>query len=166
MIITLELLQEKEACEDGINYFKSLDKQEWEAMELVKKCIEDKAGYANWLFRKFQLTGVCETFYGNGNLRMRCYYIDGKRESECQYFYPNGNLSDECSYKKDKIDGECKSFDKNGNVYLSCYYKAGKLHGKCKSFYENGNLQSIEYYKKGKRVGEVENYQNGKRVKS
>jgi antitoxin component YwqK of YwqJK toxin-antitoxin module len=109
MIITLELLRKKKACEDGINYFKSLGKKEWEVMELVKKCIEDKTGYAGWLFETFQLTGLCETFHENGNVLFRGHYIDGRREGACEFFDTNGHLRRTDYHKAGRIVERVKS---------------------------------------------------------
>jgi antitoxin component YwqK of YwqJK toxin-antitoxin module len=156
MIITLELLQEKKPYQGMINYFKSLGKQEWEAMELVKKCIEDKTEYAGWLFETFKLTGLCETFNENGNLWEKCYYQKGKLHGECEYFYPNGNLWITGNYKEGEWHGESKYFHPNGHVYLSCYHKEGQLDGECKYFDENGHLIRTDYYEEGQIVKIVE----------
>ena len=52
MLVTLDVLKSKDACEDGIKYFKSLEKQEWEVIELMERCFKDKRqDYARWLFK-------------------------------------------------------------------------------------------------------------------
>jgi hypothetical protein len=52
MLITLDVLESKDACEAGIKYFKSLEKQEWEVIELMERCFKDKKYYsAEWLFK-------------------------------------------------------------------------------------------------------------------
>ena len=50
-IITIELLESKEACEDGLNYFGSLRQDSYEILDLIKQCCEDgEQDYADWLF--------------------------------------------------------------------------------------------------------------------
>ena len=52
MLVTLDVLKSKEAYGDGIKYFKSLEKQEWEVIELMERCFKDyKNDYAGWLFK-------------------------------------------------------------------------------------------------------------------
>jgi len=45
MLVTLGVLNSKEAYGDGIKYFKSLEKQEWEVIELMERCFKDKNYY-------------------------------------------------------------------------------------------------------------------------
>jgi hypothetical protein len=42
MIINLEVLKEEGDCEDGLNYFQTLEKKEWEVVELMEKCDVDR----------------------------------------------------------------------------------------------------------------------------
>ena len=41
MLITLEVLEEENACSRGVKYFKSLEKKEWGVVELIKRCHKD-----------------------------------------------------------------------------------------------------------------------------
>jgi hypothetical protein len=51
MLVTLGVLNSKEAYGDDIQYFQSLEKQEWEVIELMERCFKDKNYYfAAWLF--------------------------------------------------------------------------------------------------------------------
>ena len=52
MLITLEVLEEENACSRGVKYFQSLEKKEWGVVELIKRCYKDsKESYAGWLYR-------------------------------------------------------------------------------------------------------------------
>jgi hypothetical protein len=53
MLITYELLESNNASQLMINYFKSLEKQEWDLLELVDRCIEDREGYYVYFLFKF-----------------------------------------------------------------------------------------------------------------
>ena len=53
MNITLEFLKQKEACEEGLDYFKANNLEEIEAYKLINKLNEDnKLGWNNWLLSK------------------------------------------------------------------------------------------------------------------
>ena len=60
MLVTLDVLESKGACEDGIEYFKSLEKQEWEVIELMERCFKDKNYYFAVLL--FQCVETIEEF--------------------------------------------------------------------------------------------------------
>jgi len=91
--ITLEFLQEKKACSDGIKYFKTLQKQEWELVELVQKCLEDmQISYADWLVTYLDnvddLKAVVELYKSKG-WSLDCvfaYYQDLIKEAGLEYF--------------------------------------------------------------------------------
>ena len=52
MLVTLKVLESKKVSEWEIEYFKSLEKQEWEVIELMKRCFKDgKCYFAEWLFQ-------------------------------------------------------------------------------------------------------------------
>lgn len=56
MIITLKLLKEKGAYEGFLDYFQSLEKQEWDIVELFDRCVldgENKIYYSEFLFKHY-----------------------------------------------------------------------------------------------------------------
>ena len=116
MITTLEILKEKKACQAGLDYFQTLEKQEWEVMELVEKVHKDKKNFSRRLFEIFKLTGVCKWFYESGRF-------------EPEWNYQNDRL---------RLRGFFKGFYESGGVWYEMHYKDGKRHGVCKWFYENG----------------------------
>ena len=91
--ITLEFLQEKKACSDGIKYFKTLEKQEWELVELIKKCCDDmQIIYADWLLTSLDnvddLKDVVK-FYKSKGFRLDCVFECCKdliKEAGLEYF--------------------------------------------------------------------------------
>ncbi len=115
MIITLEILEETlpiPKCDSDqirsvldyglrssvLNYFRSLEKQEWEVMELVERVHQDKQEYSRWLFETFKLSGTCQNFYFPepdlpffelasliGNLYWECDYKDGVKLRQRSY---------------------------------------------------------------------------------
>lgn len=107
-IITLEVLKEKNVCEDLIEYFKSLNIQEIEVMELVERIHNDKQNYSRWFFEELKLSGLCKRFYENGRIEYRINYKDGKLDGLCSEFYSKGNIYCRSNYS----NGKCISYEK------------------------------------------------------
>jgi hypothetical protein len=52
MKVNLKVLQGYNACNNGIEYFKKLEKQEWDIVELMEKCNKDgEYKYIDWLWQ-------------------------------------------------------------------------------------------------------------------
>jgi hypothetical protein len=85
MITTLEILKEKKACQAGLDYFQTLEKQEWGVMELVERVHKDKKNFSEWLFVTFKLTGLCKWFYHNGQVKLERLYENDVLISEEKY---------------------------------------------------------------------------------
>lgn len=129
MLITLEILKKKEACQAGLDYFQTLDKQEWEVMELVERVHKDKKNFSEWLFIKFKLTGLCKVFYDSSEAWHEVDYSDGKRHGLCKGFDESGQVKYECSYEDHKLHG-----------FSTLFYRNAQF--KWKSLYENNVLIS------------------------
>jgi len=68
--------------------------------------------------------------YPNGIIKMRGYYISGKRNGQWTSFFQNGNVQSEGFFKNGLRDGKALVYYENGKVYYEGYYKEGREVGK------------------------------------
>jgi antitoxin component YwqK of YwqJK toxin-antitoxin module len=76
---------------------------------------------------KGQREGIWEWFYGNGTIKLRTLYKDGKVDGIKEWFYPNGNIHWRIPYKGDEKDGIETFYDEQGNITKTYVWKDGKL---------------------------------------
>jgi antitoxin component YwqK of YwqJK toxin-antitoxin module len=95
------------------------------------------------------LTGVIEknppvqhgdyiTKYPSGVVKMRGFYLNGKRNGQWISFFENGNMQSEGFFKDGLRDGKANVYYENGKVYYEGYYKDGKEVGKWIFYDESG----------------------------
>jgi antitoxin component YwqK of YwqJK toxin-antitoxin module len=89
------------------------------------------------------------TKYVDGQINIKCNYINGKKEGEQKEYYMDidgYNKYDIHYYKNDKIEGENKSYYENGQLSILCHYKNNKLNGKFTIFNIDGSCKLFYYY--------------------
>jgi antitoxin component YwqK of YwqJK toxin-antitoxin module len=87
--------------------------------------------------------GDYEAKYPNGIVKMRGFYIRGKRNGQWSCFFENGNLQSEGFYKDGLRDGKATVHYENGQIYYTGFYKDGKEVGKW-LFYDQQGKQINE----------------------
>lgn len=68
--------------------------------------------------------------YQNGIVKMKGYYINGKREGQWVSFFENGQKQSEGFFKNGLRDGKALVYHQNGQLYYEGFYKDGKEVGK------------------------------------
>jgi len=129
MKITKEMLEEKKAWPEDIEWFIERFGNEAEHEDILKKLYEEKNcyGWASWLFENFKLSGELKVFGINGVLWQHGHFIDGKLNGEYKTFYENEKLRIHSYYIDGRLSGEYKIFDDNENLRAHFHYKDGKL---------------------------------------
>jgi hypothetical protein len=77
--------------------------------------------------------------YPNGIIKMKGFYIKGKREGQWSSFFENGQLQSEGFFKNGLRDGKAIAYFENGEIYYTGYYKEGKEVGKWNFYDQEGN---------------------------
>lgn len=67
--------------------------------------------------------------YPNGIIRMKGYYVDGKRNGQWTSFFENGNVQSEGFFKNGLRDGKANVYYENGKLYYEGAYENGKEIG-------------------------------------
>ena len=106
--------------------------------------------------------GTDETYYENGQLRVKEIYVAGELDGPFESYYENGQLRFKGTYVAGEQDGPVESYHENGQLRSKRTYAAGELDGPAEFYHENGNLQFKGTYVAGERDGLHEAYyENG-----
>ena len=81
--------------------------------------------------------------YPSGIVKLRGFYINGKRNGQWAGFFDNGNIQSEGFYKDGLRDGKATVYYPNGQIYYTGYYQNGKEVGKW-LFYDQQGKQIDE----------------------
>ena len=68
--------------------------------------------------------------YPSGVVKMRGFYVNGKRNGQWISFFENGNMQSEGFFKDGLRDGKATVYYENGKIYYEGAYKDGKEVGK------------------------------------
>lgn len=68
--------------------------------------------------------------YPSGIVKMKGFYINGKREGQWMSFFENGQKQSEGFFNNGLRDGKALVYYENGQLYYEGYYKNGKEVGK------------------------------------
>lgn len=71
--------------------------------------------------------GPYESFYENGQLKIKGTYKDGKPDGPFESYFENGQLKQKGVCKEGKLDGVCESYNRDGRLQFRATYKLGKL---------------------------------------
>ena len=88
----------------------------------------------------FDGTGCSKEYYHNGNLKLECGYLYGKKNGKCEEYNENGILIFDGEYLNGEKSGNCKEFNDYGKIIFEGEYLNGKRNGKGKEYDDNGNL--------------------------
>jgi len=152
--ITLKDLEDLEACEKGLNYFKTNFSNGAKVIDVIKKLEGSKTttSWVFWLCKAFKLTYEVKRWYENEQLWSNCNYKDGKLHGLCQDWHKNGQSLTSYNYKDGKEHGLCRWWYSDGQLRFSYNYKDGQWHGLCREWHENGQLQTSYNYKDGELI--------------
>jgi len=73
--------------------------------------------------------GYWETYYPNGNLESKGYYINGLRDGYFEWYFSNGNLGFKAFYINDVINGYYEDYYSNGNLSSKGFTKKNQDYG-------------------------------------
>ena len=83
-----------------------------------------------------------KNYWGNGKLKSKEKFKNGRRNGIFKYYHYNGRLKSEGNFKNDKKDGTIKHYHDNGQLSLEEKWKNGKNVGPNNSYDEKGKLVS------------------------
>lgn len=138
----------------GINYFTNP----------IRALYEDLENVANGEFYKW---------YENGQLKLKCVYVNEELNGEYHEWYENGKLKLKCTFQNNMLVGKYIEFYSNGNNAVNYTYFDGVKNGIYKKWYENGVLSEFGNYENGlrhsahieyhitKNISKICNYCNG-----
>lgn len=102
-------------------------------------------------------TGLCITYWKNGNKMEEANYISDKAYGIYKLYYENGQLKQDANMKNGLLEGFCKTYYENGAVKFEGNYLKDKPDGECKGYYQSGTLKYIEIYKRELQSGKYYN---------
>ena len=73
--------------------------------------------------KKKPFTGVCKSYYPNGNIKMERHYVEGKYHGDVIDYYNNGQIKSISQYKNHFINGFVKTYNKKGELISHIEYK-------------------------------------------
>ncbi len=134
MKITKNRLKSLGACVSGVVWFEENFGKKTTSKKLVEKLQEEKKyDWLDWVYVNCKLSGLCESWYENGQLAYRKNYKAGKEDGLWESWYENGKLEYRANYKAGKEDGLCERWYENGKLEYRRNYKAGKIISEVKN---------------------------------
>lgn len=88
--------------------------------------------------------------YDNGVIRMKGYYMNGKREGEWASFFPSGKLQSEGFFTQGRRDHKATVYYEDGKKMYEGQYKDGVMVGKWTYYNPDGKQSQIVDYDKKK----------------
>ncbi len=76
--------------------------------------------------------------YPNGVIKLKGFYVNGKRNGEWMSFFENGKIQSDGFFKDGLRDGKALVYFPNGQIYYEGYYDNGKEIGKWIFFDDKG----------------------------
>jgi antitoxin component YwqK of YwqJK toxin-antitoxin module len=74
-----------------------------------------------------KLNGLCESFYDNGQLDSKKFFIKGKEQGFEYSYYKNGRLLSKINHINGHPDGIVELFLEDGQIYAKGKYDKGKI---------------------------------------
>lgn len=74
---------------------------------------------------------------------------NGIRNGQYTLTYPNGNIKLDCFYKDGKLHGSSTFYGEEHQILVKSWYLDGKLQGKSHSYYVSGSLCSVQRFQNG-----------------
>jgi antitoxin component YwqK of YwqJK toxin-antitoxin module len=85
--------------------------------------------------------------YENGQVKLECEFIKGKRNGKCTGYYPNGDIEYISFYENDTLSGVSKFFHKNGQLHWVVKFEKGLKNGEVKYRDSLGRIYQISTFK-------------------
>lgn len=127
---------------------------------------EEKILIGNNRYKDDHLDGLQEEFFNSGKRKLKCFYVNQKKEGRFEEWYENGQKALDVTYKNGIKTGIITSFYPNGNkkseIYLNDH---GKKHGAERHFEENGQLLFQAYFENGFKSGLLQEWYKSGNVK-
>jgi antitoxin component YwqK of YwqJK toxin-antitoxin module len=83
-------------------------------------------------YKNDTMSGPHTVSYPNKNIKIRGYYLNGKKQNLWETFHKNGHISERVSYKNDTEIGLQKKWNSDGEcIWTKAHYPSSKK--KCKS---------------------------------
>lgn len=92
--------------------------------------------------------GPHETYYPNGVIMERSFYMAGRRNGECQSFYPTGKLCSDDFFAEGLINGASTTYYENGQKRYEGTFTKGLPSGVWKYYDNTGKLVRTKDYGK------------------
>jgi antitoxin component YwqK of YwqJK toxin-antitoxin module len=99
------------------------------------------------------LDSFYSTYYQNGNLKAKGFYIKNRATGPWEYYFENGNLRSRGELKDNQTVGVWEYFYENGGISMAGELVKGQKENEWKFYYENGEVKSTGSYEKGKKQG-------------
>ena len=101
----------------------------------------------------FGFTGIVESYYENGNLRVKGNFKDGKENGLWEWYSENGKLEKKGNYKEGlREDGLWEFYYKNGQLSSKGNWKDNNPDGVWVNFNQDGSLKKTETWKDGVKI--------------
>lgn len=87
------------------------------------------------------ITGVVNTHYESGEIRISTPYKNGVMTGLVKSFYKSGKLGGEAPFVNGKAIGIAKGYYESGKLKSEITFKDGKMSGSVKEYYESGAIK-------------------------
>lgn len=105
--------------------------------------------YANGNLKERFNNSTYTSYWNNGNIKVKENYRGIEKNGTCETYYSNGVLESRCFYINGVIEGNYDAYYYTGRTYVQQNYSRGKLHGISKEYYMSGQLKYKGLYDNG-----------------
>lgn len=120
---------------------------------LVFRCSAAGDTLMRGAYRNGKEEGEHKSWYENGRLRERRYYVGGKKEGTHFGWYENGSRRFEYQYKGDLFHGAYLEWFADGQPFRRHHFSGGHESGSQQVWYPNGKVKSNYTIRNGRRYG-------------
>jgi antitoxin component YwqK of YwqJK toxin-antitoxin module len=140
-------------------YAQNIKKQVWH--DLAKTQLKEEYFLNNK--NKKSIDGLFTSFYLNGKVKMKGYFVQNQHHGLWEFYYENGNKKSEGYYGKNLPEGIWKYYYENQNLQMQGKLWKGKKDSTWTFYYEDQTIKSIGDYDKGEITGQWKYfYEDGK----
>ena len=140
-------------------YAQNIKKQVW--YDLAKTQLKEEY-FLNHKNKK-AIDGLFTSFYLNGNVKMKGYFVQNQHHGWWEFYYENGHKKSEGYYAKNLPEGIWKYYYENQNLQMQGKLWGGKKDSTWTFYYEDQQIKSIGDYDKGEITGQWKYfYEDGK----
>jgi len=129
MKITIEMLDKKQACYDGMIWFMRYFGTEAGHTDIIRQLEKEKTttDWMDWLYHTFQLSGRFRRWYPGGRLNEEYMCQNGKPHGRHRLWDPDGTLRIDYIYRKGKLHGRYRQWGSDGTLWVDFIYRNDKL---------------------------------------